>query len=242
MRAAKLALGGMGILFLAGLVGCADDPKDLQIQALQDKLARLEAERNDLNGRLQAALGDADASRQRALQLQQMYDDLNAAAARSKPTQVGDFTEQGPYAWTNIAEDILFDSGEAVLKPSGKAKLADVARQIRERYGDRNVWVIGHTDTDPIRRTAGQHKDNLDLSLKRGYAVTREFYSLGLDPSKVVAGGQGEFAPRAPNDSRGNKAMNRRVQILAVKPPQFDMGGASSSARPAADTSMRVQQ
>ncbi len=238
-RTARLAIGGLGLILFSGLVGCADDARDMQIQALQDRLNRLEAERGDLNGRLQQALADADASRQRALQLQQMYDDLNRSAARATPTQVGDFTEAGPYAWTNISEDILFDSGQATVKQSGRTKLQDIVGQIRARYSDRNVWVIGHTDTDPIARTKDRWNDNLDLSVNRGAAVVRELYRMGLDPSRVIAGGQGEFAPRAPNDNRGNKAMNRRVQILAVRPPSVDTGGL----RPASDaTPMRVEQ
>jgi flagellar motor protein MotB len=59
--------------------------------------------------------------------------------------------------------------------------------------------------------------DNLDLSLNRAATVTRELEKLGVPGDLVVAGGQGQYNPRAPNDTRENKAKNRRVEIVAIE-------------------------
>ena len=83
-------------------------------------------------------------------------------------------------------------------------------------FPDRDIWVIGYTDTDPIKVTKHLWTDNLDLSLNRAATVGREFYKLGLDADNIFVAGHGEHRPQAPNDTKANKTLNRRVQIVAV--------------------------
>ena len=49
--------------------------------------------------------------------------------------------------------------------------------------------------------------------------VALELLALGVDAKRVIAGGQGESNPIVPNDTKTNKAKNRRVQIFAVLRP-----------------------
>lgn len=218
MRRRWTVAGSVGsLVVLVGLWGCSD-AKDMQIQALQEDLQNCEQQRKDALEQLNSARRDADSARQRALELQQQVDELRRQLAEA-PKQEGGWTVVGPYAWTDIEGDILFDPGKATLKPEARKRLEEVARVIKEKYADRNIWIIGHTDSDPIRRTKHLWKDNLDLSMARGYAVEKELIKLGLDPKRMIAGGQGEYNPRAPNDTKKNKALNRRVQIIAVARP-----------------------
>ena len=217
-RGCTIAASVGSLVALLGLVGCSD-ARDLQIQALQEDLQNCEQQRRDALEQLNLAQRDADAARQRALELQQQVDDLRRQLAEAGAQEAG-WTVVGPYAWTDIEGDILFDAGKATLKPEARKRLEEVARVIREKYSDRNIWIIGHTDSDPIRRTRHLWKDNLDLSMARAYAVEKELIKLGLDPKQMIAGGQGEYNPRAPNDTKRNKALNRRVQIIAVARPE----------------------
>lgn len=205
-----MGLGMVGALFSTGCAG----PDRSQIDAQQAKIAELQKQRDALEAQLASALRDSDANRRRAADLQRQ---LDAAKASGELTKRGDFTEANGVAWANIAEDILFDSGKADLKATGRQKLQDIVRQIQQNYRDHNIFVVGHTDNDPIK--VSKWKDNLDLSLGRGRVVAMELMSLGIPAEHVVAAGQGEWNPIKANDSKPNKKFNRRVQIVAVHRP-----------------------
>jgi len=203
----------MGALAIIALVGGCSSAKAMQIESLQGQVNELEKSNYGLQTRLAAAMSDADEARRWAAQLQQ-----ELADARQELAEVGtlprDWTEEGGVAWTDIADDILFDSGKTKLKSAGRAKLQEVAQVIQDQLAGREIWIVGHTDSDPIKYSP--FDDNLDLSVNRAATVARELYKLGLDPKHVIAGGQGEFNPKGPNDTKASKAQNRRVQIMAV--------------------------
>jgi len=221
--------------------GCADS-KDRQIEALQEQYQaamrdkdQCEREKADLEARLGQAQNEATLAARRALELQGRIQDLerqlaaaNAAGARDTGpgiTRRGDFTESGDFAWVDIGDDILFDSGKAELKSGGKSRIREIVQQIQINYPGRDIWVIGHTDSDPIVKTKNIWKDNLDLSMNRARTVALEMMNLGLPKASVIAGGQGENNPKAPNATTAGKAQNRRVQIVAVsRPPTVSTG------------------
>ncbi|MBU0638564.1 MAG: OmpA family protein [Planctomycetes bacterium] len=217
------AVVGCAALMLSA-VGCGPDARDLQIQSLQERRDALERANADLRALLAAARDDADESRVRALELEQMLADAERLLAdeRGKVRETGRWTEVGVFAWVTLGTDILFDSGQATLKPAGLATLAEIARELQSQYADRFIWVIGHTDSDPIKVTKNLWKDNLHLSQGRARAVALELMKHGLDGRDIVAGGQGERSPRASNDTKEGRTQNRRVQIWAVPRPPTD--------------------
>ena len=119
---------------------------------------------------------------------------------------------------TSIQEEVLFDSGKAILKSTARGSLERVLHQIKQSFPGRDVYIIGHTDTDPIRRTKGTWQDNLDLSIHRSAAVTRFMMEHGLGAKQIVTGGVGEYRPVASNATRAGKAKNRRVEFWILKP------------------------
>lgn len=217
----------VGVVLMVGLAlvwssGCGPSPKDLQIQALQEKVDQLERENGDLMFRLSNAKGERDEFRGRALELQQQLADCRSAlsempAAAATADQPEGWQGYQGISWIDLGSEILFDSGRAKLKDSGVETIRNVATQIRQNFPDRMIWVIGHTDSDPIKHSAKLWKDNLDLSLNRAAAVHRQLQELGLDAQRMIAGGQGAANPKVPNDTKANKALNRRVQIVAVE-------------------------
>jgi len=201
-------------------IGC-DGAKDMQVQALQDRINQLEQERGDLQTRLAAALGDANDARARAADLQQQLEEARALLAQRPSGAELPENWQGTrdVAWTEVADDLLFDSGKANLKQSATAVMERIVSQMNENFPGWDVWVIGHTDSDPIRVTKGIWQDNLDLSVNRAMAVARELYKNGIARDRLIAGGQGEYNPKVANDSKEHKALNRRVEIVVFRRP-----------------------
>jgi chemotaxis protein MotB len=218
MRTARWwTLSVCGLLALVA-IGCQQDPDKLQLQAQADEINRLTAENTDLRQRLAAAQTELNNLRNRNAQLEQQIRDLRAQLEAQPPVERGpkDWVTSGPYAWVSIGTDFLFDSGKATLRPQARARLQEIVQQIRENFADRDIWVLGHTDSDPIKVTKDLWADNLDLSVNRGMTVFKELQSLGINPNNMIAGGQGQYRPLADNASKAGKQQNRRVEIIAV--------------------------
>lgn len=122
---------------------------------------------------------------------------------------------QGGDALT-IDGQALFYSGQAKLRDSGKALLAELASEINTRFPRRDIYVYGHTDNDPIRKTTWL--DNRELSVARAVAVVRVLESHGIPPGRLIACGCGEHRPLVANSDREGKSRNRRVEIVARDP------------------------
>lgn len=117
----------------------------------------------------------------------------------------------------NIDDRISFDSGRADLKKEVRPSLKKI-REILAQYPEYNIIVEGHTDDVPIKTK--QFRDNWELSTERALAVL--YYILEdptLKPERFSATGCGQYRPIVPNDSKENRALNRRVDIIVV--PSF---------------------
>ena len=112
---------------------------------------------------------------------------------------------------------VLFDTGQAAVKPGGDAELdklaaaaIDLEREIPPGIG----WVLrvdGHTDRRPI--VSPQFKSNWELSAERAIAVVQYLVSKGVDPQRLVAAGFGEFQPIDPGTTEDAMGRNRRIEL-----------------------------
>jgi len=98
-----------------------------------------------------------------------------------------------------LENTILFASGQAEVKSSVISELDKISSVLQQRYRDKDVSVVGHTDTDPINKTKDKWKDNWDLSSARSLAVLRYLVKRGIRPEKIKAVAAGEFRPVASN-------------------------------------------
>ncbi|MBA3461072.1 MAG: OmpA family protein [Deltaproteobacteria bacterium] len=110
-----------------------------------------------------------------------------------------------------LPNDILFDSGKTSVKKEGKDALEKVA-QVLATVADRDFLVAGHTDNVPIK--TGQFPSNWELSAARAVEVVRFLVSKGMDGKVLAAAGFAEFDPVVANDNDGNRAQNRRIEIV----------------------------
>jgi len=107
---------------------------------------------------------------------------------------------------------ILFDSGKAELKRATSTELDHIRLVLRDKYAGKRVDVVGHTDTDPIKKS--KWKDNWELSAQRALSVLRYLVKRGIPEEKIQAVGCGESQPIASNSTASGKAKNRRVEIV----------------------------
>jgi chemotaxis protein MotB len=114
--------------------------------------------------------------------------------------------------------EVFFDSGQAVLRPEGRAeldKLAAALLDLEKQIPSEINWVLrvdGHTDTRPLSGTT-QFKTNWDLSAARAISVVQYLISKGVPPQRLVAAGFGEFQPIDPGTTEEAHSRNRRIEL-----------------------------
>jgi chemotaxis protein MotB len=116
-----------------------------------------------------------------------------------------------------LADNILFDTGKTELKDEGKNAIKEVADVLKE-IPNRQYLVTGHTDNVPIR--SGRFKSNWELSTARAVEVVQFLQDSGVSPTQLAAAGYGEYDPVASNDTREERALNRRIEIVLM--PNLD--------------------
>ena len=113
----------------------------------------------------------------------------------------------------SFEDQVLFDFGSATINPAGFVfldKIADTLDKIP--YAMR---VEGHTDNVPIQTR--RFPSNWELSVARAVNVVKYFAEVSnIDPKRLSAVGYGESRPVASNDTRPNRAKNRRVEIFLL--------------------------
>ncbi len=108
-------------------------------------------------------------------------------------------------------DKILFDPGEAILKPEIYPVLDKIADAIKQ--SPNKILIIGHTDNVPLR--SGIYSSNWELSVYRALAVLDYFIKeKGITPSRFEVGGFGPYLPLYPNNTPERRAKNRRVEII----------------------------
>lgn len=145
------------------------------------------------------------------------------AALESKEVTISEL--QGKLS-VNILDRVLFDSGEADLRPEGERILQQVASLISS-HTNRQIQVHGHTDNVPIRHSPkGRHATNWELSAARALAAVR-FLSekAGVRPELLSAVGFGEYHPAASNATPEGRARNRRIALI-IMPEELALSDA----------------
>jgi len=115
----------------------------------------------------------------------------------------------------SLSEKLTFKPGEAELRPDVESVLDKVTELLAPI--DNPVRVVGNTDNIPTN--SPMYPTNWELSVLRSVAVVKYLAEEGgIAPERLQAAGSAEFNPIAPNDSRANRARNRRVDIIIIYP------------------------
>lgn len=114
----------------------------------------------------------------------------------------------------SISDKLLFKSGSYNVTDKAYTVLEKIAKVVNSQP-EMDVMIEGHTDATPIKRAIVQ--DNWDLSALRATSITRILqYKYGVQPQRLIAAGRSQYIPLAPNDTKENKAINRRTKIIIM--------------------------
>lgn len=120
--------------------------------------------------------------------------------------------------YISLADNMLFRSGSYQISDKAMDILSKIAKIIKD-YKDYDVLIEGNTDNVPISRT--NIRNNWDLSALRASSVVQVLQDkFGVDPSRLTAGGRGEYNPIATNSTPEGRQLNRRTQIIIT--PNLD--------------------
>ena len=174
-----------------------------QLEATNRKLAEKDA-----------LVAQLEKERQEAATAQKSLEDQMRASLQSKDITISQL--QGKLT-VNILDRILFDSGEAQLKPEGEQVLQKIAG-VLSQFPNRQIHVVGHTDDVPLSANLRQRfASNWELSTARATAAVRFLQeTANVDPRRLGAVGYGEFHPIAPNTSAEGRAQNRRIALVVL--------------------------
>ncbi len=188
----------------------------------EKKYQALSVEHENLKGLLERERSEKGQLADRISQDQMTIEELQRQIEESSktPADISGFGEGydvafDPSAGTitvTLPNAILFDSGKATLKKTTSAELDHIRSVLRDKYPGKQVDVVGHTDTDPIKKS--KWKDNWELSAQRALTVLRYLVKRGIPEERIKAVGCGESQPIASNSTVSGKAKNRRVEIV----------------------------
>lgn len=120
--------------------------------------------------------------------------------------------------YVSMQEKLLFATGSTAVDQRGREALLSLAEALHNQK-DILVQVEGHTDDQPIK--GGTIRDNWDLSVLRATSIVRILTAEGkLEPTRVYAGGRGEFMPVDAAKTSEARARNRRTEIILT--PRLD--------------------
>jgi chemotaxis protein MotB len=224
---------GLTVALLLGLLGLSSWEKKREVEQVRAEMeaaraaaTKAEADAADLKNKLadsQARIGELEKGKVTVIQTHQSLEDEMRSALESKDVTISQL--QGKLT-VSILDRILFDSGEADVKPAGGAVLLKIAT-ILTQHPNLKIHVIGHTDNVPIRASArSRFPSNWELSTARATAAVRFLTeTAGVDPRRLGAVGYGEFRPLADNSTPEGRARNRRIAITILSE---EMAGADA--------------
>lgn len=204
-----LLLSGLAVLPLTTSCATQQEIEEYQdeIAALREERTRLKKENRELEMQLDdyaVALSEANQKRETTPSAPS-YPDLDAVGV--------DYGQRNGLVYLSIPSEITFASGKADLTASGKKALQTVANNLMSQHGGGTFWIEGHTDSDPIKKS--KWASNRELSVARAMAVLHHLVEqCGVPDDQCVIAGHGQYNPLGPNDSKSEKARNRRVEIV----------------------------
>jgi chemotaxis protein MotB len=209
----------------------AQDTAKQAVEAAEKQLAQVKQDKDKVDQQL------VDLS-QKAGDVDKKAADLDAAQKKMQGAidkESGTVETEGNEIHVKLVDKVLFATGDDQITDKGKAVLDKVAVALKD-LPDKQVWVQGHTDDQPIFLKKPDSKDakvkpaalpkgakpppprkeyitNWELSAARALQVVHYLQDTDkIDPTRLAALAFGQYRPV----SRSNKAANRRIELVLM--------------------------
>ena len=109
--------------------------------------------------------------------------------------------------YTQILElDVNFASNSSIIPTDSKYSIDQLYNRLKNDFKI-NIELASHTDY------VGDDKFNMLLSQRRSESVKTYLVNKGIDISRIQAQGYGERQPKASNETRIGRSINRRTEV-----------------------------
>ncbi len=159
----------------------------------------------------QQVAAEAQAEYQDLSQVQERIEAALAAAGHAGAARF-EIDERGLVVHI-VADQVLFDAEQAVLRPEGRQILDAIAPTLRDVPND--LGVEGHANHLPVT-PGGPWPSNWELSAYRATTVVRYLTGDGVPGTRMVANGYSDTRPLVPASDPSSITVNRRVDVVVL--------------------------
>lgn len=195
-----------------------------QLKQAQSGLHSTRAERDQLDAERARALQDKDTA---IRELERVKSELSASLEGEVSSGDVGIERRGRELVVDVADQVLFEVGEAEVSQRGNDVLKKVALALATRT-DHVVQVRGHTDNAAIKspETRERFPTNWELSTTRATNVVRFLQDSGhIAGQRLMAAGFAQYRPVSSNASDAGRRKNRRIEIVLIsEAPAADKG------------------
>ncbi|WP_264876892.1 OmpA family protein [Vibrio agarivorans] len=129
--------------------------------------------------------------------------DISSMDCESEISKRSDYADQN-----NMVARVHFAFDSDYVSPLAEKTLDAASRHLAK--GEHQLLVEGHTDS------TGSEKYNHGLGLDRAVSTSEKLISYGVDRRNITMTTYGETKPLVDNNSRSNRALNRRAEVYIV--------------------------
>jgi len=189
----------------AGEARIAEARARQQVAQAQEERNRIQLQARERE--VQSARSSATAAQSEAAAAQNQAAAAQDELARARQELADLQAKQTERGMVMTLNDVLFDTGQATLKPGADRAVDRLAQYLKDSPGTQ-VIIEGHTDS------VGSDDYNLALSQRRAQAVADALTTRGVSADRIRAKGLGKSYPVASNDTQAGRQQNRRVEIV----------------------------
>jgi chemotaxis protein MotB len=171
-----------------------------RIETLEKSIAEKEAKIADINQKLA----------ERENKMKRLQQTISNALLSFKDSGLEVSIKDGK-VYVSLSNKLLFSSGSTKIDKEGQKALIELANVLKTQP-DINVLVEGHTDD---KKVSGGQRFSDNWEVVRYLTVDG-----GLESTRIIASGRGEFFPIRAEDSDEARAVNRRTEIILT--PKLD--------------------
>lgn len=179
-------------------------PEEEQLPTVDEEAARLDS----INQAIAKAKADSIAAAAEKARL----DSIAKAQAKAKADSIAaaeEIARQEAFKRSVEAVTVHFDleGAKLTIPEAEKAVVDELCEKMKE---DKSIKIVitGHTDN------YGDPRQNLEFyGIRRAEALKKYMVEQGVDAAQIRCDSKGDTEPIAPNDTRANRAKNRRANI-----------------------------